>query len=100
MHGDVEAKCVTGNDDLAAGVIVDLEPAENNETVARGLIKIIVGPHKDKIVRFTRAKTKLFGMKLDKADLLYVVRPFDRVWCELSGIGDYPQVNSSYFFNI
>ena len=77
--------------DMAVGTIIDLEPAENNETVAKGLIKIEVGPHKDKVVRFTRTKASLFGMKLDQADLLYIVRPYDRVYCEISGIADYPQ---------
>ena len=78
--------------DMAAGCVVDLEPAENNETVARGLIRIEAGPHKDKVVRFSRTKASLFGLKLDSADLLYVVRPYDRVYCEVAGIGDYPQV--------
>ena len=38
-----------------------------------------------------RSKASLFGLKLENADLLYVVRPHDRVFCEVSGIGDYPE---------
>ena len=65
---------------------------EAYETVAKGLIKIDAGPHKGRVVRYARTKATLFGMKLDKADLLYIVRPSDRVYCELSGINDYPEV--------
>ena len=42
------------------------------------------------IRRYTKAS--LFGLKLDSVDQLYVVRPYDRVYCEVAGIGDYPKV--------
>ena len=91
VHGEAGAKGELSETDMAVGYIMDLDPAENNETTARGLIKIEVGPHKGKVVRFNRSKASLFGMKLENADLLYVVRPLDRVYCEVSGIADYPE---------
>ena len=78
--------------DMAVGHVIELDSAENYETVAKGLIRIDAGPHKGRVVRYARTKATLFGMKLDKADLLYIVRPNDRVYCELSGINDYPEV--------
>jgi len=90
VQGKVEIKANSASDNLAIGTVYDLEPAENNETVSKGLIKIEVGPHKGKTVRFNRSKASLFGQSLEKTDLLYVVRPHDQVYCELSGIGDYP----------
>jgi len=90
VQGKVEIKADSATNNLAIGTVYDLEPAENNETVSKGLIKIEVGPHKGKTVRFNRSKAFLFGQSLEKTDLLYVVRPHDQVYCELSGIGDYP----------
>ena len=88
--GKVDSKANTATENLAVGTVYDLEPAENNETVSKGLIKIEVGVHKGKMVRFNRSKASLFGLSLENADLLYVVRPHDQVFCEVSGIGDYP----------
>jgi len=90
VQGKVDIKANSATENLAVGTVYDLEPAENNETVSKGLIKIEVGPHKGKMVRFNRSKASLFGQSLEKSDLLYVVRPHDQVYCELSGIGDYP----------
>ena len=90
VHGEAGSKKDL-SEDMAVGYIMDLDPAENNETTAKGLIKIEVGPHKGKVVRFNRSKASLFGLKLESADLLYVVRPHDRVFCEVSGIADYPE---------
>jgi len=90
VQGKVEIKANSPTENLAVGTVYDLEPAENNETVSKGLIKIEVGPHKGKTVRFNRSKASLFGQSLEKTDLLYVVRPQDQVFCEVSGIGDYP----------
>ena len=77
-------------DGMVRGTVIELEPAENNETVRRGKIRVEGGEHRGKVVRFNRSKATLFGMKLDIADLLYIVRPFDLVYCEVSGITDYP----------
>eukprot|EP00090_Calanus_glacialis_P000637 TRINITY_DN10415_c0_g1_i1.p1 TRINITY_DN10415_c0_g1~~TRINITY_DN10415_c0_g1_i1.p1 ORF type:complete len:938 (+),score=322.63 TRINITY_DN10415_c0_g1_i1:89-2902(+) len=90
VQGKVDSKADSATENMAVGNVYDLEPAENNETVSKGLIKIEVGPHKGKMVRFNRSKAFLFGQSLEKADLLYVVRPHDQVYCEVSGIGDYP----------
>ena len=88
LKGDLAAS------DMAVGHVIELDSAENYETVAKGLIKIDAGPHKGRVVRYARTKATLFGMKLDKVDLLYIVRPSDRVYCELSGINDYPEANA------
>ena len=42
------------SEEMAVGYIMDLDTAENNETTSKGLIKIEVGPHKGKVVRFNR----------------------------------------------
>ena len=91
VTGQAGAKMDLRESDMAVGYITDLDPAENNETTARGLIRIEVGPHRGRVVRFNRSKATLFGLRLEKADLLYVVRPYDRVYCEVSGIADYPE---------
>merc|ERR1719166_822462 len=91
VTGQAGAKMDVRESDMAVGYITDLDPGENNETTARGLIRIEGGPHRGKVVRFNRSKASLFGLRLEKADLLYVVRPYDRVYCEVSGIADYPE---------
>ena len=53
VHG-VAGKKKDLSEDMAVGYIMDLDPAENNETTSKGLIKIEVGPHKGKVVRFNR----------------------------------------------
>ena len=92
LAGEAGVKADLGASDMAVGHVIELDSAENYETVAKGLIKIDAGPHKGRVVRYARSKASLFGMKLDKADLLYIVRANDRVYCELSGINDYPEV--------
>ena len=92
LAGEAGLKGDHADSDMTVGHVIELDLAENNKTVAEGLIKIDAGPHKGRVVRFSRTKATLFGMKLDKADLLYIVRPSDRVYCELSGINDYPEV--------
>ena len=81
----VPAKSNLVPDNMAVGTVYGLDPAENNETVSKGLIKIEVGPLKGRMIKFNRTKCSLFGMSLEKADLLYVFKQNDLVFCDVSG---------------
>ena len=91
LVGKAPLQCNTAPPNYAVGTICELEPAENNETVSRGLIKLTAGPRKGSVIKFTRAKAFLFGVCLEKSDLLYLVRPQELVCCEVSGLADYKE---------
>merc|ERR1719507_1407220 len=91
LVGKAPLQCSSAPPNYEVGTICELEPAENNETVSRGLIKLTAGPRKGSVIKFTRAKSFLFGVCLEKADLLYLVRPQEQVCCEVSGLADYKE---------
>ena len=89
LLGRTKLQCKLPPENMAMGTVLQLDPAENNETVCKGLIKISCGPNKGSVIKFNRNKGFLFGQSLEKADLLYLVRAQEPVFCEVSGLADY-----------